>query len=94
MKYWFYIDLIIFQAGNYVHTNIVSIVIQLIASATQLHSYSVRQLFFLMREDNSQQPLIQVAAWCVGEYGEQVLHPSGEDDEYGQVSVVMVTDYE
>ena len=79
----------VFQAGNYVHNDIVSIVIQLIASASQLHSYSVRQLYFLMKEDNSQQPLIQVAAWCVGEYGEQVLLPSGEEDDLGQVREIL-----
>ncbi|XP_053401363.1 AP-1 complex subunit gamma-1-like isoform X2 [Mercenaria mercenaria] len=72
-------------AGNYVHNDIVSIVIQLIASANQLHSYTVRQLFFLMKEDNSQQPLCQVASWCVGEYGEQLLLPPSEEDDLGPV---------
>jgi len=52
--------LLLLQAGNYVHNDIVSIVIQLIASATQLHSYSVRQLYFAVMEDFSQQPLTQV----------------------------------
>lgn len=73
-------------AGNYVHNDIVSIVIQLIASASQLHSHTVRQLFFLMKEDNSQQPLCQVASWCVGEYGEQLLLPPSEEDGLGPVT--------
>lgn len=73
-------------AGNYVHNDIVSVLIQLIAGATQLHSYSVRQLFLCMQDDNSQQPLCQVAAWCVGEYGEQLLLPPGEDDDGGMVT--------
>ncbi|KAL4234218.1 AP-1 complex subunit gamma-1 [Mactra antiquata] len=73
-------------AGNYVHNDIVSIVIQLIASANQLHSYTVRQLYFLMKEDNSQQPLCQVASWCVGEYGEQLLLPPSEEDDLGMVT--------
>ena len=60
--------------------------IQLIASTNQLHSYSVRQLLFAMKEDNSQQPLCQVASWCIGEYGEQLLQPSAEEDEHGPVS--------
>ncbi|XP_052229804.1 AP-1 complex subunit gamma-1-like isoform X2 [Dreissena polymorpha] len=73
-------------AGNYVHNDIVSIVIQLIASTGQLHSYTVRQLFFSLKEDNSQQPLSQVAAWCIGEYGEQLLVPTNEEDELGPVT--------
>ena len=64
----------------------VSTSIQLIANASQLHSYSVRQLMFFMSEDNSQQPLCQVASWCIGEYGEQLLLPPGEDDDLGAVS--------
>lgn len=81
---------IVFQAGNYVHNDIVSIVIQLVASANQLHSYTVRQLFFLMKEDNSQQPLCQVASWCVGEYGEQLLLPPSEEDDLGMVIIALV----
>lgn len=73
-------------AGNYVHNDIVSVLIQLIASANQLHTYTVRQLFFMMKEDNSQQPLCQVASWCVGEYGDQLLVPSSEEDDLGPVA--------
>lgn len=73
-------------AGNYVKSDIVSVLIQLIASTNQLHSYTVRQLLFAMKEDNSQQPLCQVASWCVGEYGEQLLQPPPEDDEHGPVT--------
>ena len=68
------------------HNDIVSIVISLIASANQLHSYSVRQLFFALKEDSSQQPLSQVAAWCLGEYGEQLLVPCEDEDDFGPVS--------
>ncbi|XP_052816690.1 AP-1 complex subunit gamma-1-like isoform X2 [Mya arenaria] len=73
-------------AGNYVHNDIVSIVIRLIATANQLHSYSVRRLYFELKQDNSQQPLNQVASWCVGEYGEQLLVPCEEDDDLGPVT--------
>ena len=70
-----------------------SVLIQLIASTNQLHSYTVRQLLFAMKEDNSQQPLCQVASWCVGEYGEQLLQPPPEDDEHGPVSCNICTTF-
>ena len=70
--------------------DIVSVLIQLIASANQLHSYTVRQLLFAIKEDNSQQPLCQVASWCVGEYGEQLLQSPPEEDEHGPVSYSIV----
>lgn len=73
-------------AGNYVKNDIVSVLIQLIASTNQLHSYTVRQLLFAIKEDNSQQPLCQVASWCVGEYGEQLLQSPPEDDEHGPIT--------
>ena len=70
--------------------DIVSVLIQLIASTNQLHSYTVRQLLFAIKEDNSQQPLCQVASWCVGEYGEQLLQSPPEDDEHGPVSYIFI----
>ncbi|KAK3579009.1 hypothetical protein CHS0354_034806 [Potamilus streckersoni] len=76
-------------AGNYVKSDLVSILIQMIAETTQLHAYTVQQLFLAMQRDISQQPLVQVASWCIGEYGEQLFNTTVEDAE-----AVNVTDEE
>ncbi|KAK3748665.1 hypothetical protein RRG08_000897 [Elysia crispata] len=74
------------MAGNYIKGDVVTVVIQLVSETSQLHAYSVQQLYRHLSNDISQQPLAQVAAWCIGEYGE-LLHSSAiEEEEPLQVS--------
>lgn len=72
---------ILTTAGNYMRDDMVSCLIQLVQETTNLHAYTVQQLYRAMCADISQQPLIQVAAWCVGEYGDQLFIATSEDDE-------------
>ena len=73
------------QAGNYIRSDVVTITIQLIAENAALHAYSVQQLFRAMQASYAQQPLVQVASWCIGEYGDQMFSSAVEDDEPLQV---------
>ena len=68
-----------------------SILIQVIAASTQLHSYSVQQIFSHLREDITQQPLVQVASWCVGEYGAQLVSGQCEEDEPIVVYILVIS---
>lgn len=61
--------------------DMVSVLIQLIQETNTLHPYTVQQLYRAMSSDISQQPLVQVASWCVGEYGELLFSTSGLEDE-------------
>ncbi|XP_049624385.1 LOW QUALITY PROTEIN: AP-1 complex subunit gamma-like 2 [Suncus etruscus] len=72
-------------AGTYVRDDAVANLIQLIGGAQELHAYSVHRLYSALAEDISQQPLVQVAAWCIGEYGDLLLAGSCEDTEPLQV---------
>ncbi|XP_053451160.1 AP-1 complex subunit gamma-like 2 isoform X6 [Nycticebus coucang] len=72
-------------AGSYVRDDAVANLTQLIAGAQGLHAYSVRCLYSAMAEDISQQPLVQVAAWCIGEYGDLLLEGNCEESEPLQV---------
>ena len=65
--------------------DVVSMLIGLIAETTQLHSYTSQQMFRALRTDIAQQPLCQVACWCIGEYGDSLMTSSPEDDEPIQV---------
>jgi AP-1 complex subunit gamma-1 len=73
-------------AGNYIKGDVVTVVIQLVSKTSSLHAYSVQQLFRLLSLDYTQQPLAQVAAWCIGEYGELMSSTNVEDEEPLQVS--------
>ncbi|XP_059176379.1 AP-1 complex subunit gamma-1-like [Physella acuta] len=68
-------------AGNYIKGDVVTIAIQLVSETSTLHAYSVQQLFRALRSDITQQPLAQVAAWCIGEYGELINSSSVEEEE-------------
>ncbi|XP_006835485.1 PREDICTED: AP-1 complex subunit gamma-like 2 isoform X2 [Chrysochloris asiatica] len=72
-------------AGTHVRDDAVANLIQLIGGAQELHAYSVRRLYSALAEDISQQPLVQVAAWCIGEYGDLLLEGSCEEIEPLQV---------
>lgn len=69
--------------------DMVSCLIQLVQETTNLHAYTVQQLYRAMCADISQQPLIQVASWCIGEYGDQLFLATTEDDEPIQVCFVL-----
>nr|XP_020753001.1 AP-1 complex subunit gamma-like 2 isoform X2 [Odocoileus virginianus texanus] len=77
-------------AGTYVRDDAVANLIQLIGGAQELHAYSVRRLYSALAEDISQQPLVQVAAWCIGEYGDLLLEGTCEETEPLQVEEDVV----
>ncbi|XP_033044396.1 AP-1 complex subunit gamma-like 2 isoform X1 [Trachypithecus francoisi] len=72
-------------AGTHVRDDAVANLTQLIGGAQELHAYSVHRLYNALAEDISQQPLVQVAAWCIGEYGDLLLEGNCEEIEPLQV---------
>lgn len=58
-------------AGNNVRDDIVSSFITLVSNTPEFQYYAMHQLVELIKDDVTQQPLVQVAAWCLGEYGDQ-----------------------
>ncbi|XP_031218743.1 AP-1 complex subunit gamma-like 2 isoform X3 [Mastomys coucha] len=72
-------------AGAHVRDDAVANLTQLIGEAEELHTYSVHRLYSALAEDISQQPLVQVAAWCIGEYGDLLLEGNCEETEPFQV---------
>lgn len=67
-----------------------SILIQLIAETSELHNYTVQQLFLLIKDDITQPPLVQVALWCMGEYGEKLISGVCEEDEPVEVCSLLI----
>lgn len=80
-------------AGNYVRDDVVANVIQLISESNTLHGYITGQLWKCLRSFNEQQPLMQVAAWCIGEYGDLLIEGDSTEDEVVKVSEEEVVDF-
>uniref|UniRef100_A0A673XHH8 Adaptor related protein complex 1 subunit gamma 2 n=1 Tax=Salmo trutta TaxID=8032 RepID=A0A673XHH8_SALTR len=89
-------------AGGDVRDETVPNLIQLITTATELHCYTVHKLYRALITDISlwkcatfvcvQQSLVQVACWCIGEYGDLLLRGECEETEPVQVTEDDVLD--
>lgn len=67
-------------AGDNVIDDVVGNLIQLISVSTSLHAYTVQQLWKQLTSNlEIKQPLIQVASWCIGEFGD-LLNSVGDQD--------------
>uniref|UniRef100_A0A8D3DUL2 AP-1 complex subunit gamma n=1 Tax=Scophthalmus maximus TaxID=52904 RepID=A0A8D3DUL2_SCOMX len=80
------------QAGSYVRDDSVPNLIQLITNSVEMHAYTVQRLYKALLDDISQQPLVQVASWCTGEYGDLLVSGQCEEEEPIQVTEDEVLD--
>merc|ERR1719253_2245805 len=60
-------------AGNVVDAGTRASFCQVVASTAGLQAYAVHKLFFSMRENTTQEALVQCGVWCVGEYGDLLV---------------------
>ncbi|NXX97092.1 AP1G1 protein, partial [Centropus bengalensis] len=79
-------------AGSYVRDDAVPNLIQLITNSVEMHAYTVQRLYKAILGDYSQQPLVQVASWCIGEYGDLLVSGQCEEEEPIQVTEDEVLD--
>ncbi|KAI9785150.1 MAG: clathrin associated protein complex large subunit [Geoglossum umbratile] len=68
-------------AGNYVKEQILSSFIRLIATTTELQTYSVQKLYASLKSDIHQEGLTLAAAWVIGEYGDALLRGGQYEEE-------------
>uniref|UniRef100_A0A672R8U4 AP-1 complex subunit gamma n=1 Tax=Sinocyclocheilus grahami TaxID=75366 RepID=A0A672R8U4_SINGR len=87
-----YLDVHLSQAGGDVRDETVPNLIQLITTASELHCYTVHKLYRALVKDIAQQSLVQVACWCIGEYGDLLLKGECEEIEPLQVTEDDVLD--
>ncbi|KYQ91955.1 clathrin-adaptor gamma chain [Tieghemostelium lacteum] len=80
-------------AGNFIPDEVPSNLVQLISSSPELSSYAVQKFYLALAQDISQQPLTQVALWCIGEYGDLLVMDKSQlpKDEEGLAIQVSET---
>lgn len=75
---------VLIAAGNYVRDDVVSSTIQLISSSPpNEQSYITIRLWESLQVSNhceDKQPLLQVAVWAIGEYGDLFLYADGNEE--------------
>ena len=64
-------------AGSLTKENVATDLILLILKNPTLHPYAVFKLFFAIRNGSPHLPLIHVALWCIGEYGDYLVSNHG-----------------
>lgn len=71
------------QSGNYVSDYVVASLIQLIGECSDQQLYAVRELYRCARDADldTKQPLVQVACWSIGEYGDLLTTSSTPADD-------------
>lgn len=67
---------------------------RIVAATPELHSYTVIKLYFNMKETLSQEALVHVGVWCLGEFGDHLVsgRAVGPDNSPIQVSPSDVLD--
>ncbi|VAI83020.1 unnamed protein product [Triticum turgidum subsp. durum] len=60
--------------GNFVKDDVWHSLIVLISNASELQGYSVRSLYKALQACGTQESLVRVAVWCIGEYGEMLVN--------------------
>ena len=73
------ISAVLVTAGTLTKENVSTDLILLISRSTALHPYAAYKLFFAIRKGSPHLPLIHVALWCIGEYGDYLISKEGAD---------------
>eukprot|EP00262_Sarcandra_glabra_P001027 TRINITY_DN11040_c0_g2_i1.p1 TRINITY_DN11040_c0_g2~~TRINITY_DN11040_c0_g2_i1.p1 ORF type:complete len:780 (-),score=154.51 TRINITY_DN11040_c0_g2_i1:239-2497(-) len=68
------------EAGNYVKDDVWHALVVVISNAPDFHGYTVRSLYRALQSSGEQESLVQVAVWCIGEYGEMLVNNIGMID--------------
>ena len=70
---------VLVTAGSLTQENTATDLILLISRSANLHAYAAYKLFFAVRKGSPHLPLVHVALWCIGEYGDYLVTKDGAD---------------
>ncbi|KAI9249011.1 adaptin N terminal region-domain-containing protein [Sporodiniella umbellata] len=70
-------------AGNHVREEVLAGFINLAASTSDLHKYTVQKLYGALKQDISQESLVLAGVWVIGEYGDVLISGGSFEEEEG-----------
>lgn len=86
---------VLIAAGNYVRDDVVSSTIQLVSSSpVPEQTYITNRFWESLQVPNhceDKQPLLQVAVWAIGEYGDLFMYGANEDGECASLPSFSLT---
>lgn len=74
-------------AGQFVPDEVAANLVTLIAAAPEVHTYAVQKVYLAITKDITQQILVQVAVWCIGEFGDLLIAGGNQTVEGETISV-------
>jgi AP-1 complex subunit gamma-1 len=76
-------------AGQYVPEEVASNMISIISLTPELQAYAVQKMYLALTKDSTQQALVRVGVWCIGEFGDLLIAntPSGGEDGEESIKV-------
>ena len=72
------------MSGNEIDDSVPRTAIIFIAQSEGLQGYAAHRLFRILQEDTSQQGLLHVAVWCIGEYSDLLVKHCAAVDSEGE----------
>jgi AP-1 complex subunit gamma-1 len=66
-------------AGQYIPENVIGDTVALVSQSIEVQAYAVRRFFSALKKEPAKKPLVYVAVWCLGEFGDLLIVPDGED---------------
>jgi AP-1 complex subunit gamma-1 len=71
-------------SGNEIEESVLNTAIVFIAQSEGLQGYAVHRLFRILQDNTSQQGLLHVAIWCIGEYSDLIVRHCPPTDSDGE----------
>ncbi len=66
-------------AGQYIPENVIGDTVALVSQNIEVQAYAVRRFFSALKKEPAKKPLVYVGVWCLGEFGDLLIVPDGDD---------------
>ena len=66
-------------AGQYIPENVIGDTVALVSQSTEVQPYAVRRFYSALKKEPAKRPLVYVAVWLLGEFGDLLIVADGDD---------------